>query len=175
MRKLLLVLLMIPVLGLFGCSTKSSYTTLPGATYVEPTATFSVGEVTDTSGYSFEPDDKDAFDLKVAMKTSLVETLQNKSAFNESGKYTIDVVILKYAPGNAGLRWLLPGAGATHLSVIATIFDSNKAPQAKIPVERSISAGGGYTIGAWKYVFKEVAEEIVTVLTDIKNRKAPKQ
>lgn len=37
---------------------------------------------------------------------------------------------------------------------------------AKIPVNRSIAAGGGYTIGAWKTVFDDVAQEIVKVLKE---------
>ena len=32
---------------------------------------------------------------------------------------------------------------------------------AKIPIDRSVAAGGGYTIGAWEYVFTDVAERLV--------------
>lgn len=174
MRRVVLIGIILSSLMFVGCSTKSSYTTLPGATYVEPTASFHVGEISDTSGYTFEPDDKDAFDLKDAMRSSLVAELQKNNVYSEVGKYFIDIAILNYAPGNAGLRWLLPGAGSTKLSVIATIFDENKKAQAKIPVERFIAAGGALTIGAWKYVFQEVAEEIVKVLTDTSKRKTPK-
>lgn len=174
MRNLLVVLFLVSSLMMVGCSTKSSYSPVAGSSYVEPTAQFNVGEISNSSGFSFDAGDKDAFDLKDAMKTTLIEALQGKNSFNDAGKYTIAVNILKYAPGNAGLRWLLPGAGATHLSVIATILDAEAKPQATIPVDRSISAGGGYTIGAWKYVFKEVAAEIVKVLTDTSKRKAPK-
>lgn len=34
----------------------------------------------------------------------------------------------------------------------------------RIPVERSIAAGGGYTINAFKYVFEEVAKETTRVI-----------
>ena len=37
---------------------------------------------------------------------------------------------------------------------------------ARLPVHRSIAAGGGYTINAWKYVFDDVAKETVRVMKE---------
>ena len=61
---------------------------------------------------------------------------------------------------------MLPGAGATKLVTESEIYTPEGVLVAKIPVNRSIAAGGGYTIGAWKTVFDDVAQEIVKVLKE---------
>ncbi|MDR1035492.1 MAG: DUF4410 domain-containing protein [Deltaproteobacteria bacterium] len=84
--------------------------------------------------------------------------------------WTVNVDIVKYEPGNAFSRWLMPGAGTTRLSVVANITNQTGLNAARIASERSIGFGGAYTIGAWKYVFDEVAKEIVQTLIDPKRR-----
>lgn len=61
---------------------------------------------------------------------------------------------------------MLPGAGATKLTTVSIIYTADRRELARIPVTRSIAAGGGYTIGAWKYVFKDVAKETVKVIKE---------
>ena len=176
MRKMMLVLAALAVgVILGGCSTKTAYIETPGSEYVDPAAQFNVGDITDSSGFQFAPDDEDAFNLADAMRESLQSELSKYVAQNTSKQYSINIDILKYAPGNAFARWLMPGAGATKLSVNAAIIDDEGGAAANIPVERSIAAGGGFTIGAWKYVFDEVAAEIVKIITDISKRKPPKE
>ncbi|MDR3154537.1 MAG: DUF4410 domain-containing protein [Deltaproteobacteria bacterium] len=190
---------------LFGCSMKSSYIQTPGSPEVPAGARFAVGEITDSSGFEFPPDEKETVDLRQAMGDSLRKALEAKGALAEESRasreavvsqsqeakesqgaqdaqdggvgletrnsqWTIDVEIKEYAPGNAFARWLMPGLGKTKLSVLARIEDPEGNAAARIPVERSIAMGGGFTIGAWKYVFDEVANELVGVLVDLKRR-----
>ena len=119
--------------------------------------------------------DKDKFDIPEAMRSALQTALNSKGALGSPGKYTLHVDILKYEPDNAGLRWLLPGAGATRLGIVAVVVDKEGTKFARIPVDRMIAAGGGFTIGAWKYAFGEVATELVQVLKDSSKRKPPKE
>ena len=79
-------------------------------------------------------------------------------------RWVINVTLLDYAPGNAFHRWLMPGLGATKLSVVAEVAYAQGPALAEIPVERSIGFGGAYTVGAWRYVFDEVAVAIVDAL-----------
>ena len=146
-----------------GCGTKSTYILAPGAQAANTADGFKVGQVNDLSGFQFKPNDKDAFSLEEAMSAALGSAL-NKQGLTGAGQYSVNVNILAYAPGSAFVRWLMPGAGATRLSVEALIADKNGVQTAKIPVERHISAGGGYTIGAYKYIFEDVAQEIAAVI-----------
>lgn len=174
MRKiLLLTMIAIVLFVLVGCGTKTVYIADPGSEPVDPNAHFSVGEVKDSSGFVFEADDDDTFDLKDAMRSSLQDKLNANNPIGDSFRYIVDVNILDYAPGNAALRWLAPGAGKTKLSVEAEIRAEGGKSYAIIQAARSIGFGGAFTIGAWKYVFDTVAEEIVEAIRNPENRKAP--
>ncbi|WP_096399470.1 DUF4410 domain-containing protein [Candidatus Desulfovibrio trichonymphae] len=60
-------------------------------------------------------------DLAQAMGDALQFELKNRSSFSEQGNYIINVNILKYEPGNAFKRWLMPGAGETKLAANAFV------------------------------------------------------
>ena len=173
MRKILFLTMTVLVFALAGCGTKTVYIANPSSESVEPNAHFSVGEVKDSSGFMFEADDDDAFDLKDAMRSSLQDKLTATNPIGDSSRYIVAVDILDYAPGNAALRWLAPGAGETKLSVEAEIKAEDGKSLATIQTARSIAFGGGFTIGAWKYVFDTVAEEIVEVIRNPEKRKTP--
>ncbi|MDR1081713.1 MAG: DUF4410 domain-containing protein [Deltaproteobacteria bacterium] len=186
MKSILSIIFLISVMFTFGCSTKTTFIPISGAPNISPSSTFRVGEITDKSGFTFPADEDEVIDLKQAMTESLRKALAAKEALAAGGAiaaegasaaggaiaaegpapWTIAVDIIKYEPGNAFSRWLMPGAGSTKLSTVAYISDKNAQQVAKISVERSIGFGGAYTIGAWKYVFDEVATEIVDTLVD---------
>lgn len=127
------------------------------------TAKFKLGETTDASGFSFT-DQSEQFSLKDAMSGALTAALAQSDLSSDSAGYVINTRINGYAPGNAFTRWVIPGAGATKLSTESIITTTDNVEVARIPVERSIAAGGGYTINAWKYVFEEVAKETAKVI-----------
>ena len=165
MRKLMLILVaMATCIVLAGCGTKAVYTPLPEAEKVNPAGKFSIGEVTDTSGFVFPPNEKNAFALTDAMRDALKAELEKRNAFAMPGDYVLNININDYKPGSAALRWLAPGAGRTELSIVCTVTDTSGKELAKIPVNRYIAVGGAYTVGAWKYVFKDVAVALVQTL-----------
>jgi hypothetical protein len=142
---------------------------MPDSISIEPGSIFSLGQIDDRSGFVFPPEEDDSLVLADAMGEALSKALEKRLVLGE-GQYTVNVAILEYEPGNAFARWLLPGAGKTRLSVVASVVGPDGASAAKIPVERSIGFGGGYTIGAWRYVFDEVAEVIADLLVDTGKR-----
>jgi len=162
MKKSILLSAFILAVFMAGCGTKSTYIQTPGTQAVNQADGFKVGKVNDQSGFQFAPNDADAFNLADAMTAALGTALTNHGLTGAG--YSVDVNILAYSPGNAFARWLIPGAGATLLSVEALIVDKNGDQAAKIPVERHISAGGGFTIGAYKSIFGDVAQEIAAVI-----------
>jgi hypothetical protein len=171
--------LLLPIYCLFllfvvACSTKATYIALPDSVNVEPTSLFSVGEITDSSKFQFPQGETDTLVLTDAMSEALEKALKGKGALGD-GQWIINVDIVDYAPGNAFMRWLLPGAGETLLKVVAHIVSQEGVAAARLPVERSIAAGGGYTVGAWEYIFTEVAETIVEYLTDMEKRTGEKK
>ena len=174
-RTVVFLAVMTALLVLSGCSTKTYYQPIPGEATVQPTASFVVGKTEDLSGYKFSDEDKDKFDLATAMDDALKAELGKAGALRLDGAdYVIDTKIINYAPGNAALRWLLPGAGETRLTVESSIINNEGRVVAKIPVDRQVAAGGVQTVGAYKYVFEDVAKAIVTVLRDETKRQAPK-
>ena len=162
MKQCLLFALMSLILA-SACSTKVSYIPSQGVDSIPPEAMFAVGEVVDETGFSFPADEKDKIVLSEAMAAALKKAL-TESGIIADGQLLINVTLTEYAPGNAFKRWLMPGAGATKLNVVAYVVDQEGTKMATIPVERYIGMGGGYTVGAWKYVFDEVATAIVQSL-----------
>ncbi|MDR2368860.1 MAG: DUF4410 domain-containing protein [Deltaproteobacteria bacterium] len=146
-----------------------TYVPIVGAENVEAGSLFSVGEVSDKSGFKFPEGEEEKIVLTEAMTGALKKALEAKGAQGE-GQWLINVDITEYAPGNAFARWLMPGAGATVLGVVAHIVNQEGVAAARIPIRRSIGFGGGYTIGAWEYVFDEVAEAIVETLINPEKR-----
>ena len=74
---------------------------------------------------------------------------------------TLNLKILEYEPGNAFKRWLMPYWGTTILKANYELVYQNEVILTGSAVEK-IPAGGGFTIGAWKYVFTDVAKFIVS-------------
>jgi hypothetical protein len=165
MKKIGLCVILAALSLAFGCSTKGEYVAVEGAPVIEAGALFSPGEITDSTGFKFPEGETDTVELGVAMREALEKALREKGAYGGGAPWTVNVDLVDYAPGNAFARWLLPGAGATRLKAVATVVDSEGARVATVPVERSIGFGGAYTIGAWRYVFDEVAQQIVRLLT----------
>jgi hypothetical protein len=169
--KLLNIIFTLVLAVLFaGCATKSSYTPSFGVSEISSEATYSIGKVEDLSGFKFDESDNNSFNLSEAMEQAIKTELNASEILDNPGQYAINANITSYAPGNAFARWLLPGAGATNLSVECDIVDASGIQYAKISVERTIAAGGLFSVGAWKNVFNEVAKEIVTILKDPKRK-----
>lgn len=159
MRKLLGCLALFISLGLVGCATHSSFEPLNLEVKIPPTVKYQLGEIKDNSGFTASGEDVEPIK---AMADALGVELTKAGLIG--GDYKINVEITEYQPGNAFARWLLPGLGGTYLKTKSTILNQDDEILAVIPVNRTVAAGGAFTIGAWRECFQEVAKEIVKVL-----------
>ncbi len=140
---------------LTGCGF-SSQTVKPAAGVVLKKDThLAVAPVTNRTGETFD------IDIQSMLKDALTKSLQKQSmlATGAAGA-TLNCDITKYAKGNAFARWLVPGAGATKLGIGCQVQEGDKV-LATASAERSVLAGGGYTIGAWATIFAKVANDRV--------------
>ncbi len=143
------------------CASPGGQTAVQSSAQITEDKRFAVGGVTLRS-----PAAKSAgIDVKSLMTRSLNEALAeagNKwSGAPTQDHATINIVVTNYEPGNAFGRWLMPGVGATVLSVEGNVIDSDGSKVATIRDQRGVYAGGAYSIGAWEYIFDVVAKDIV--------------
>ncbi|MCX8049868.1 MAG: DUF4410 domain-containing protein [Methylohalobius sp.] len=142
-------------LGLVGCGSVRHEFKLTEGYRPPASATVTVGQVRDlTRKY---PD----IDPPQRLKDALVEALKEEGLLGTEGRpLVLDAEIVEYEPGSAFKRWLLPGYGATILTVRAQLKDQD-AVVGTAEARRTVSFGGGYSIGAWKGIFQDVAEDLV--------------
>ena len=139
-----------------------------GLLTINPADGFKLGQVKDASGFQFGLNERGAIILNEVMTVALRNALTNQGLIDANGRYTVDIDILDYSPGNVlsslmGVRGAGAAAEPAHLSVEARIIDRNGRQVAKIPVERRISAD---TLGAYKHIFDEAAQEVTTIIKD---------
>lgn len=137
---------------------------------VEDTSAFSsgtkvlVGPVSNKTGESFDIDIEAM--LRDAMETQLAQE-QLLATQDTPGAVKTNINIIEYRKGDAFKRWLWPGYGSTVLVIEALLLDSEGNVDATAQANRSVDFGGGYTAGAWKKIFANVAEDLVS---DLKQR-----
>ena len=148
-----------------GCSTKSSLVLKEGYKFGN-NPKISIDKITNNTSKVYE------HNIEEFMKEALFEELKNNEllVLNNESKIDLQVSILEYEEGNAFKRWILPGWGATVLKIEA-ILKENGDVIATSKIDSNIPAGGGYTIGAWKYIYTDVAKKLVS---DIKEEYAKK-
>jgi hypothetical protein len=103
--------------------------------------------------------------LRDALERALTEEEIKWSGDPSQDRFVLSIEIVEYEMGNAFKRWLLPGWGGTILSVRCELKDASSGALAlSMNHKRGVYVGGGYTIGAWRYIFKSVAHDIATEL-----------
>jgi len=120
-----------------------------------------VGEVANKTGESFD------IDIAAMLRDAMVNELAKENLLGQQGArdlVTMNVNIIEYRKGDAFKRWLWPGYGSTVLVVEATLLDAEGNVDATAQANRSVDAGGGYTTGAWKEIFEDVAADLVADL-----------
>ncbi|XPV74715.1 MAG: DUF4410 domain-containing protein [Desulfovibrio sp.] len=162
MKKIIAVLIL--SLMLTACGTRKHHMAFVGdCTSIPATAKYTVKAPVDNSKYDPNAKGAEQIVLTESMDTALVAELKKHDLYAEdpSSAYTIFPTITEYNPGNAFGRWLMPGVGSTKLLVSSSVLNSEGSELGVINSKNTVDAGGGYTIGAWKYVFEQAAVEIV--------------
>ena len=153
MRKLAIVAVFFVLLS--GCATK---VTVQKEIALTENVPFTVESVDNQCAATPPEGDKDAVTL---MQEALYAAIAEAELPQGPDGYKIKVFLKEYAPGDALKRWLMPGWGQTKLTVQCVVTDKDGLQAGEIEVSRSIAAGGGYTIGAWHYIFSDVAKALV--------------
>jgi len=144
-----------------GCGTVQHKVSLEQGYRVQPGTKVVVGSVKNTTGQSFD------IDIEKMLGDALTQTLKDRNLYwtsDPAPKLVLSADIVEYAKGDAFKRWLMPGYGATALVVRATLTDTNDRKVGAVEAKRTVEAGGGYTIGAWESVFRDVAGDVVSDL-----------
>lgn len=145
-----------------GCGTvhhkvdfKDKYTP-PADTKIE------LGRVMNKTGEEFD------IDIKKMLSDSLEKTLKEKELlWTDTGgsRLLLESNIIEYKKGDAFQRWLMPGWGATTLIVRCDLVDEDNSIVGSVKAMRTVSVGGLYSIGAWKTVFDNLANDVVEDLS----------
>lgn len=154
-------LLAVSILILAACGTVEHSVRVNDEQAFSPDTKILVKNVSNKTGETFDINVEQM--LREAMDKELTkENLLGKAG--DAGIVSMDVNIIEYRKGDAFKRWLWPGYGSTVLVVEATLLDAEGNVDATAKANRSVDAGGGYTIGAWKKIFEDVSADLVSDL-----------
>lgn len=155
------IFILILALLLNSCGTVSTKSDFEPDLAAVADITFEVLSVTNETSESFD------FEAESELKEQLNEELK-KSGYlrtNEESRIGLNVRIVDYQKGNAFKRWLMPGFGSTLLRVEADLIQDGEVI-GTVNALRTVSFGGGYTIGAWRTVFSKISKDIVKELSN---------
>jgi hypothetical protein len=155
------LLFIFPILFLTACGTVEHSVRVEDEQAFSTDTRIMVGEVTNKTGESFD------INIEAMLKDAVLNELTKENLLGQQGTrgvVTMNVNIIEYRKGDAFKRWLWPGYGSTVLVVEAALLDADGNVDATSQANRSVDAGGGYTIGAWEKIFKDVATDLVSDL-----------
>jgi hypothetical protein len=109
------------------------------------------------------------FDPAIEMREALAAQLRRAGTAQEEqptrGPLTLNVRIIDYRPGNALVRWLVPGTGRTILAVEGQLTDADGRQVHTFHARRTVNAGDGNTLGQWHKIFGSVAADLTADVT----------
>lgn len=153
---------LLAISALIGCGTAQHAVKVEDEQAFKSDTKIVVGEVSNKTGESFD------IDIEALFEDALVKELENQALLgqkDDTGAITMNASIIEYTKGDAFKRWLMPGYGSTKLVVECQLLDSEGNVDAVAQANRSVDFGGGYTAGAWKKIFDDVAVDLVSELS----------
>jgi hypothetical protein len=144
-----------------GCSAHTAGTFKEGLT-ARPLTKFQIGNVQNLTGQTFEADVPQMF------KDALQLALNDANLLGPAGSgeaVLLNSNIVEYKPGSALKRWVMPGWGSTVFKVRVDLQESGTGKDlGHVEAERSIGFGGLLTVGAWKNIVTDTAQDVVKEL-----------
>ena len=119
-----------------------------------------IGKTENTTGQEFDIDVEQLFTDALAEELRASNMLWSGEA---TAKIKLQSKITEYEEGNAFKRWLMPGWGATIVSIQCDLREGSKII-GTVDARRTVSMGGGYTIDAWRTIFADIAKDVVSEL-----------
>jgi hypothetical protein len=145
------------MMALTGCGAVQHKVTFKDSYSLRSQTKIDIGQVKNECGETFD------VNVEQMLKDALANQLSKEAMLwdGSSGtKLVLNSKIIEYAKGNAFKRWLLPGWGTTVLTIQCDLEDGEQVV-GSAEARRTISFGGGYTIGAWQTIFNSVAKDVV--------------
>jgi hypothetical protein len=155
-RRFLILLFILTTMALIGCGAVQHKITFQDYSPQAQTK-IEVGQVTNETKQTFD------INIEQMLTDAFAEALRKEAMLWEGGsesKLVLTSKIIEYDKGNAFKRWLLPGWGSTVLTIQSDLKDGDKVVGCA-EARRTVSFGGGYTIGAWQTIFNSVAKDVV--------------
>jgi len=153
--------LIVMILFLTACGTVEHNVRVTDEQAFRPETKILVAEVSNKTGETFD------IDVEQMLREAMIKELTRENLLGKAGDpglISMNVNIIEYRKGDAFKRWLWPGYGSTVLVVEATLLDAEGNVDATAKANRSVDAGGGYTVGAWKKIFENVSADLVSDL-----------
>lgn len=144
-----------------GCGTVEQKVALDQGYTVRPGTKVALGPVTNQTGQTFD------IDIEKMMASAFSQALKAKDLEWPGGdvpRLTLTAEIIEYAKGDAFKRWLMPGYGSTVLVVRGSLYESDNRKVGSVDAKRTVDAGGGYTVGAWETIFRNLADDVIVKL-----------
>ena len=156
------------VVILSGCGTVERKVTFDKNYSVSAGTRVELGAVKNKTGIEFD------VDVEKMLHDALTESLKAKDLYSTGGidpKLVLSANIVGYAKGNAFERWAsvsfsTVGRGSTALEIEATLYDAQNRQVGTATARRTVDFGGGFTIGAWKRIYTNVADDVVDKLAE---------
>lgn len=151
---LLIVLLMAIVSG---CGSVNHKLSLLDDYTLQPRTKIEVGKVTNETGKAFD------IDIEQMLTEAFAEVLRKEKLLpvgGEGHRLVLTIRIVEYEKGSAFKRWLLPGWGSTVISIEGDLRDVDQVV-GSFQARRTVSIGGGFTIGEWRKIFASIAKDVV--------------
>lgn len=146
-----------------GCGTVEHKIELDQQYSVKPGTKVVLGAVKNQTGQSFD------IDVEKMLGDAFSQALKDKNlewTGGEVPKLILTADIVQYDKGDAFKRWLVPGWGATVLVVRGALYESDDRKVGSVDAKRTVDAGGGYTVGAWQTIFRNVADDVIVKLAE---------
>jgi hypothetical protein len=158
-KRIVMAVLLIGFLALLfgGCANVQHQARLNKEYIPKENVSIKVAKVVNDTGFDFD------IDIEELLADALEDQLLEEDLLWLGGEepfLLMESRIIGYKKGSAFKRWMMPGWGATELSIRCELKDDKNNVVGKAAAVREVFAGGGYTIGAWKTVFNDVANDV---------------
>ncbi len=151
------------LLLLSGCGTVEHKVALDHEYSVLPGTKVELGPVKNQTGQSFD------IDVEKMLADAFSQALKDRNLQWTGGstpRLVLTADIVEYSKGDAFKRWLMPGWGSTVLVVRGALYEVDNRKVGSVDAKRTVDAGGGYTIGAWETIFRNVADDVISKLAE---------
>lgn len=159
MRIFRILFLLVAVTILVACGATSQQSKFEPTFEAVEKSKVEVLSVKNETGAEFE------FDAEQKMLDEVAKHLEEEELLwtGDGPKVGLMIRLVDYEKGNAFKRWLWPGYGSTILRVECDVIE-NDVIVGSVDALRTVSWGGGFSIGAWSTVFGQLGDDIVKEL-----------